>query len=131
LTLKGEIVMKNFGKGLCIAGSILAILFLPLSIPFLGFQTFGFILGNAGFGIKNFQLLDMGILCLELILINGVGLALFIVGKKQENKNVGHSEVSATPQETGFKFCGHCGVKLAAEAVFCSGCGEKTDGGAS
>lgn len=75
--------MKNIGIAICIAGSIIAIIYPPLSL--MGFNGFGFILGNAGFGVKNYNLINTGTLILELILINGIGLALYFFGKKQDS----------------------------------------------
>jgi hypothetical protein len=44
----------------------------------------GFILGDAGYGMKNYQLINAGLLLLELIIINGVGLALIFFGKSKK-----------------------------------------------
>jgi hypothetical protein len=76
--------MKRIGLAICLCGSVLAILFIPCKI--FG-TTFGwhFIFGDAGFGMKNYQFLEGTVLLLELILINGVGLALLLSGKKKED----------------------------------------------
>ena len=72
--------MKDLGVGICIIGSIIAILYVPCQ--FLGINAgWYFILGDAGFGMKNYQLINTGLLLLELILINGIGLALTFFGK--------------------------------------------------
>ena len=75
--------MKDLGIGICIIGSIIAILFVPCQ--FLGINAgWYFILGDAGFGMKNYQLINTGLLILELILINGIGLAFFFFGKSKK-----------------------------------------------
>jgi len=73
--------MKDLGIGICIIGSIIAILFVPCQ--FLGIGAgWHFILGDAGYGMKNYQFINFGLLFLELFLINGIGLALIFFGKK-------------------------------------------------
>ena len=75
--------MKDLGVGICIIGSIIAILFVPCQL--LGINAgWHFILGNAGYGMKNYQLINTGYLLLELIIINGVGLALIFFGKSKK-----------------------------------------------
>jgi hypothetical protein len=75
--------MKDLGIGICIIGSIIAILYVPCQ--FLGINAgWYFILGDAGFGMKNYQLINTGLLILELILINGIGLAFFFFGKSKK-----------------------------------------------
>jgi len=75
--------MKDLGIGICIIGSIIAILFVPCQ--FLGINAgWYFILGNAGYGMKNYQLINFGLLLLELILINGIGVALIYFGKSKK-----------------------------------------------
>jgi len=75
--------MKDLGIGICIIGSIIAILYVPCQ--FLGIGAgWHFILGNAGYGMKNYQLINTGLLLLELIIINGVGLALIFFGKSKK-----------------------------------------------
>lgn len=75
--------MKDLGIGICIIGSIIAILYVPCQ--FLGISAgWHFILGNAGFGMKNYQLINTGLLLLELIIINGFGLALIFFGKSKK-----------------------------------------------
>jgi hypothetical protein len=75
--------MKKVGMFICAIGSGLAILFPPIS--FMGMSSFGFIFGNAGFGVKNFQLLNPTTLLVELLIINGIGLGLYFAGKRQES----------------------------------------------
>ncbi|MBA7497508.1 hypothetical protein ES704_00236 [subsurface metagenome] len=75
--------MKDLGIGICIIGSIIAILYIPCQ--FLGIGAgWHFILGNAGYGMKNYQFINTGLLLLELIIINGVGLALIFFGKSKK-----------------------------------------------
>ena len=75
--------MKDLGVGICIIGSIIAILFVPCQL--LGINAgWHFILGDACFGMKNYQLINTGYLLLELIIINGVGLALIFFGKNKK-----------------------------------------------
>ena len=72
--------MKDLGVGICIIGSIIAILFVPCQV--LGINGgWHFILGDAGLGMKNYQFINFGLLLLELILINGIGAALIYFGK--------------------------------------------------
>lgn len=86
--------MKILGTIICIGGSILAILFPPLT--FMGINAgFGFLFGHAGFGIKNYQLLNTSTFFLELILINGIGMTLYVVGKKQESAVATSKSISA------------------------------------
>lgn len=73
--------MKNLGKWLCILGSIIALLFPPFS--YYEGISFRFIFGNPlGNPLYNFSYVHKGILILELILINGLGLAMVFLGKK-------------------------------------------------
>ena len=75
--------MKDLGIGICIIGSIIAILFVPCQ--FLGINAgWHFIFDDAGFGMKNYQLINTGYLLLELILINGIGIALIYFGKSKK-----------------------------------------------
>ena len=75
--------MRDLGIGICIIGSIIAILYVPCQ--FLGIGAgWHFILGNAGYGMKNYQLINTGLLLLELILINGIGIALIYFGKSKK-----------------------------------------------
>ncbi|MCD6318988.1 hypothetical protein J7M02_07985 [Candidatus Aerophobetes bacterium] len=74
--------MKFVGIGICIVGSLIAILFVPCK--FLGMSAgWHFIFSEAGEGMKVYQFIDTTALLLELILINGVGLALFFIGRKR------------------------------------------------
>jgi hypothetical protein len=75
--------MKRIGLAICLGGSLLAILFVPCRIFGTNFG-WHFLFGNAGFEMKNYQFLDGTVLLLELILINGVGLALLLLGKKKD-----------------------------------------------
>ena len=77
--------MKDLGVGICIIGSIIAILFIPCQ--FLGINVgWHFILGDSlgGPEMKNYQFINTGYLLLELIIINGVGLALIFFGKNKK-----------------------------------------------
>ena len=79
--------MKTLGITICIVGTILAILFVPTQL--LGTNTgWRFIFGaaDAGFGlgkIRYYEFINGTMLMLELILINGIGLALFFIGRRQ------------------------------------------------
>lgn len=78
--------MKVLGVGICIVGTVLAILFVPTE--FLGTSLgWHFILGEVdlGFGIteKAYRLINTTTLVLELILIYGIGLALFFFGSRR------------------------------------------------
>ena len=82
--------LKEIGIAVCVVGTILAILFVPCTG---GLTSWGwhFILGEfcrhgRGCGISPIKWLDTTTLLLELILINGVGLALYYFGMKQEEK---------------------------------------------
>jgi len=77
--------MKDLGIGICIIGSIIAILFIPCQ--FLGINVgWNFILGDSlgGPEMKNYQFINTGYLLLELILINGIGIALIYFGKSKK-----------------------------------------------
>lgn len=75
--------MKDLGIGICIIGSIIAILLVPCQ--FLGINAgWHFIFDDAGFGMKNYQLINTSYLLLELILINGIGIALIYFGKSKK-----------------------------------------------
>lgn len=75
--------MKDLGIGICIIGSIVAILYVPCQ--FLGINAgWHFIFGDSGLGMKNYQFINFGLLLLELILINGIGLALIFFGKSKK-----------------------------------------------
>lgn len=77
--------MKDLGIGICIIGSIIAILFIPCQ--FLGINVgWNFILGDSlgGPEMKNYQFINTSLLLLELIIINGVGLALIFFGKNKK-----------------------------------------------
>ena len=77
--------MKDLGIGICIIGSIIAILFIPCQ--FLGINVgWNFILRDSlgDFGMKNYKFINTGLLLLELILINGIGLALIFFGKSKK-----------------------------------------------
>lgn len=75
--------MKKTGLAICMGGSLIAVLFTPCKI-FGTNSRWHFILGDAGFGMMNYRFLDGTALLLELILVNGIGLALFLFGKKKE-----------------------------------------------
>ncbi len=78
--------MRDLGIGICIIGSVAAILFVPCK--FLGIGTgWHFILGNAGMEMKNYQIIDSMLLLIELLVINGIGIAVYFAGKRQEEAN--------------------------------------------
>jgi|GEM_PF-3513002 len=75
---RGEL-LKQLGLGLCLFGSLIAILFIPCKV--LGMSVgWHFVLGDVGYGLKNYHFLDTGTLILELILINGIGMGLYFLG---------------------------------------------------
>jgi hypothetical protein len=72
--------MKNLGIRICIIGSIIAILYVPFQ--FLGMNVgWHFIFGDSGLGM---QFINFGLLLLELILINGIGVVLIYFGKSKK-----------------------------------------------
>lgn len=73
--------MRDLGIGICIIGSILAILFVPCKIVGIG-TGWHFILGNAGMGMKNYQIIDSALLLIELLLINGIGIGCYLLAHK-------------------------------------------------
>lgn len=78
--------LKHLGVGICIVGSIIAILFPPCRI--LGTSAgWHFILEceeyYLGTALCTYHFIDVSALLLELILINVVGLALCFYGKKR------------------------------------------------
>jgi len=75
--------MKDLGIGIYLAGSIIAILYIPCQ--FLGIDAgWHFIFGDSSLGMKNYQFINFGLLFLGLILINGIGLALLFSGKSKK-----------------------------------------------
>lgn len=71
--------MKEAGIAISIAGSIMALLFVPTA--FLGMNTgWHFVLGDAGLGMKTYHFMNTVVLLLELIFINGIGGALIFLG---------------------------------------------------
>lgn len=77
--------MKQIGKGICVLGSIAAILFPPYI--FLGSRHWGFIFGDIvsffGNRVSVYSHIDAPMLLLELAVINGIGGALiYLAGRK-------------------------------------------------
>ncbi len=75
--------MKQFGIAFCVIGSIAALLFVPVEIFGVGGGWY-FVFGDAGMGIKNYQLINTSMLLIELLIINGIGIGLFFFGKNAE-----------------------------------------------
>jgi hypothetical protein len=98
--------------------TILACLFPPLK--FLGLRTWGFIFGDAGFGMANFQFIDAGMLILELLLIWGIIGGIYYL---DQLRTLGTA--SPLPTQPGYKFCTECGSKIHARDSFCAECGAK------
>lgn len=73
--------MKKLGLAICIIGSIIAVLYVPCKMIGIG-TSWNFIMGNAGLGVKYYKFIDSTLLLVELVAINGVGLALYFFGKK-------------------------------------------------
>ena len=77
--------MKFAGKIICSLGSAAAVLFPPYL--FLGTRQWGFIFNNIisifGRGIRVYEKIDIAMLVLELLLINGIGVALILFGKRK------------------------------------------------
>ncbi len=100
-----------------LALTALACLFPPLK--FLGIRTWGFIFGNAGFGMVDLQFLDAGMLILELVVIWGFTGVIYYF-------ETSPSHVLNSPwPHSSHKFCSECGSKIAAGDRFCSECGAK------
>jgi hypothetical protein len=127
--------MNEWTKGakqVCIIGSVLAVLFPPLKV--LGMSAgWGFLFGTAGMGMMNYQFIDVTSLLLELILINGVGIALYFIGLNklsapaQPSCTVAPgqatlSEPVASTQIHPTTVCGSCGVENFASAKICKAC---------
>jgi hypothetical protein len=80
-------VSKYLGIGVCVIGSILAILFVPTKI--LGTSTgWHFIGGEVSIDggliiVPAHEILDISTLILELIFINGIGIAIYYLGRKR------------------------------------------------
>jgi len=82
-TKKERSPMANVGIRICVVGSLIAILFIPCKV--MGTNVgWHFILSDAGFGMESYRFIDPVVLLLELILINGIGFALFFIGNKQK-----------------------------------------------
>lgn len=78
--------MKALGILICVVGTIGALLFVPTAI--FGTSTgWHFIAGDVDLGLgiteKAYEIINTTTLALELILINGVGLALFFIGRRR------------------------------------------------
>jgi len=79
---EGELpALSVLGIIICLIGTVIAILFAPCKVMDIG-VGWHFILGDAGMGLKYYQLIDNTLLLIELIIINGFGISLFFVGKK-------------------------------------------------
>ena len=75
-------VLSGLGILVCVVGSIVAVLFIPCKV--LGTHAgWHFIFSEAGFGARSYELIDPATLLLELILINGIGIAMFFAGRKK------------------------------------------------
>jgi len=78
--------LKIVGICICVIGSIIASVYVPV-------KSFGQYIGhffggtNMMFGITTWNMMDTTTLMLELIFINGVGLALVAIGVLQEKKS--------------------------------------------
>ncbi|HXH72611.1 MAG TPA: hypothetical protein VNI58_07355 [Mariprofundaceae bacterium] len=76
--------MKRFGFLICVAGTIAAIVYPPYSM--MGQRGWGFIGGNIveafGRGLPVRDHLDIQLLLLELLVINIVGVALMLAGRR-------------------------------------------------
>ena len=77
---EGEGGAYALGLAVCVVGTLLALLFVPCQ--FLG-QSAGwrFVAGDAGVGYQNYQFIDKGLLFGELVLLNGVGVAIILIGR--------------------------------------------------
>jgi hypothetical protein len=74
--------MQKIGVVICVVGTIGAILHPPLELRGIG-VGWGFILADQGFGTYSYDFINMGTLLIELLIINGIGLALFFLGRRQ------------------------------------------------
>jgi len=91
--------MKDLGKVICILGNFFAILFPP--VKFMGFSGgWQFLFGDAGMGFNNYQFIDSGLLLVELLVINGIGITLYFIGKKNEKEFQEKNNTSVTPEST-------------------------------
>jgi len=79
-----EASMKKLGGLLCIAGTVAAIAYPPYSV--VGNKGWGFIGGNIveafGRGVPVREHIDVQLLLLEILVINIVGVALVLTGRK-------------------------------------------------
>ena len=74
--------MKKLGIAICVVGTICAILYPPLE--FLGISGgWDFIWADQGFGARSFNLIDTSLLLIELLIINGIGIGLFFLGRRR------------------------------------------------
>ena len=81
--------LKEIGIAVCVVGTILAILFVPTTVQW-GYR---FIFDGDCHTFRGetycmwpYEYIDTVTLLLELILINGIGLALYYFGMEQEGK---------------------------------------------
>ena len=78
--------MKKLGLLICIAGSMAAIVYPPYKLAGLGDSHWGFIVDDivAAFGqhIRIYDHIDVRTLLMELVVINLIGMALILAGRK-------------------------------------------------
>lgn len=77
------------GQFVCVVGSLLAILFPPYTM--LGGVRWGFLLSSIvsafGKGMYVYKYIDYTVLLAELVLINGLGLALIFLAARQGRRH--------------------------------------------
>ncbi|HEX9625955.1 MAG TPA: hypothetical protein VGA00_03340 [Acidiferrobacterales bacterium] len=88
MAARSTIHLSMLGKLICIGGSAAVVLFPPYD--FLGDVRWGFVFGSIvsafGKGLHVHQYIDYPILLMELVLVNGVGVALFFAGIQERRR---------------------------------------------
>ena len=80
----GEKIIKVLGIFICVVGTIVAIIYPPVSL--LGINLgWDFIWADQGFGTYTYNFINAGYLAIEIIVINAIGLGLFFWGRKRQS----------------------------------------------
>lgn len=88
MATRNTIHLSLLGKLICISGTAVVLLFPPYE--FLGGVRWGFlfssIVSGFGKGLYVYEHIDYAVLVMELVLVNGVGVALFFAGIQERRR---------------------------------------------